>query len=178
MLCQKEGTLIRVTKHVLTYDQGLQVSAGRLHCVGRRAAILTVLQKQSRSTDWRAAQQSEEGVVAAAPGTTYGAQELRLVSSDVQLCALLICVCTANAISRSSNAALALRETTDLIAAITNWLVCLALIAFAFFNSCVLSFFAWGLIYSWFLDGKRWAFAWFNQLNFRTHSYCDGFPDC
>lgn len=163
---------------MLTYNQGVQLRGGRLHWLGRRAAILTVLQKQSRSTDWRAAQQSEEGVVVATPGTTYGAQELRLVSSDVQLCEWVIWVCTATAISRRSNAALVLRETIDLIAAITNWLVYLARIAFAFFNSCVFSFFAWRFIYSWFLDSKRWAFAWFNQLNFWTQGYRDGFPDC
>lgn len=63
----------------------MQESGGIRHAAGRLEAILRVLQRQSWETDWRALQQSEDGAVAGAPGTTKGAQTLRLLSWAGQL---------------------------------------------------------------------------------------------
>lgn len=62
-----------------------QERGGRLHWAGIRAAILIMLQMQSRSPVWRAVQQSAFGVTA--PGKRNGVHELRAVSEEQVCCA-------------------------------------------------------------------------------------------
>lgn len=106
------------------YDQLAQSRGGRLHCEGKRAEILMVLQKQPWSTDWRALQHSALGLALLVPGTTNGAHTLRLLSSEAQLCEVAIWVCAATAMSKTSNAACELRYTRDLRPAMFSYKNC------------------------------------------------------